>query len=111
MQDGTFDLPEPTAYFYLCGVASGSFKLRAERNLHMAVRPKQGSIATAQSFYGPTFTIYDAEEIAIQGPIENLPGLGTLYTRCKNFRFAAQMYPANSFGPEAARIPIRKSIE
>jgi hypothetical protein len=107
MQDGSFLLPEPTSYFYLCGVASGSPTLRGERNLHLAVRPKQGHVATVKSFYGPTFTIHDAEEIAIQGPIESMPELGVSYTRCKNFRFAAQMYEATSFGPGAPHTPIR----
>jgi hypothetical protein len=107
MQDASVLLPEPTSYFYLCGVASGSRALRGRRNLHLAVRPKQGSTATIRSFYGPIFTVRDAEEIVIQDPIESMPELDESYTRCKNFRFAAQMYEATSFGPAAPRTPIR----
>jgi hypothetical protein len=107
MSDVSLPLPEATSYFYLCGVASGRRALRGKRNLHLAVRPKQGSIATVKSFYGPTFTIHDAEEIVIQGPIETMPELDDTYTTCKNFRFATQMYEATSFGPGALRTPIR----
>ncbi|MEG9436584.1 hypothetical protein JAO29_10475 [Edaphobacter sp. HDX4] len=107
MRDDRYDLPEPTHYFYLCGVASGAVRLRGERNLHLAVRPKRGSLATVKSFYGPMFTIHDAEEITIQPPIQSLPELSELYTGCKNFRFAAQMYEAASLGPDAPRELIR----
>jgi hypothetical protein len=111
MQDGKFDLPEPTGSFYLCGVASGPRTQRWKNNLHLAVKPKAGSVAKIQSVYGPIFTIHDAEEIAIQGPIENLPHLDESYTTCKNFRFAAQMYEATSFGPEARGKLIRTPRE
>jgi hypothetical protein len=111
MQDGSFDLLEPTGYFYLCGVASGPRTQRSKNNLHLAVKPKLGSVATIQSVYGPIFTIHDAEEICIQNPILNLPHLDRSYTECKNFRFAAQMYEATSFGPEARDKLIRTPRE
>lgn len=107
MQDGTYDLPEPTSYFYLCGVASGPRRERRFKNLHLAVRPNRGSVATAQSVYGAVFTIYDAEEIVIQDPIRDHPDLDESYAHCKNFRFAAQMYDAPQLGPGAPREPIR----
>jgi hypothetical protein len=107
MNDGAVDLPEATSFFYLCGVASGPIKKRGERNLHLAIAPKRGSVATVQSVYGPIFTIYDGEEIEIQDPIQNLPHLDKSYTTCKNFRFAAQMYEANGLGPDAPRKLIR----
>jgi hypothetical protein len=107
MRDDTYDLPEPTSYFYLCGVASGPRRERRHNNLHLAVRPKLGIIATAQSVYGPVFTIHDAEEIMIQDPIVDQPHLDDSFTHCKNFRFAAQMYQAPRLGPDARREPIR----
>src|SRR5438105_3256521 len=60
MEDDVYHLPEPTSYFYLCGVASGPRRERGVKNLHLAVRPKQGSVATVRSVYGPVFTIHDA---------------------------------------------------
>jgi hypothetical protein len=105
------ELPEPTSYFYLCGVASGPRSQRGKNNLHLAVRPKSGSVATIQSVYGPTLTIHNAEEIAIQDPIQDLPHLDESYTTCKNFRFAAQMYEATSFGPEARGNLVRTPRE
>ncbi len=111
MEDGTYDLPEPTHYFYLCGVASGPRKDRWKNNLHLAVRPQKGSIATVHSVYGPVFTIHDAEEIEIQGPITTLPHLSTLYTTCKNFRFAAQQFPASKYGPDADREVMRTPLD
>ena len=105
MGDGDVELDLKSDYFYLCGVAPGPINLRGTFNLHMAVRAKAGSVATVTSKYGPVFTIEGAEEIAIQGPIEQV-GLDESYAGCKNFRFAAQMYPAAVLGPEAARIAI-----
>jgi hypothetical protein len=111
MDDGLYQLPEATSYFYLCGVAAGPRSKRGERNVHLAVRPKAGSVAQVKSVYGSVFTIYGAEEIQIQGPMENLPHLDELYTTCKNFRFAAQMYEAPCFGPEARGKLIRTPRE
>jgi len=111
MLDGSYNLPEPTGYFYLCGVASGSRAELWKNNLHLAVRPRPGSTAVVESVYGPVFTIRDAEEIVIQDPIQHLPNLDNSYTRCKNFRFAAQMYEATSFGPEARGKVIRTPRE
>src|ERR1700722_5643423 len=33
MHDDSFELPEPTSYFYLCGVASGPRSQRGKNNL------------------------------------------------------------------------------
>jgi hypothetical protein len=111
MQDDTYILPEPTHYFYLCGVASGPRSKRRDNNLHLAVRPNPGSIATIRSVYGPVFTIHDAEKIEIQDPIQSLPHLGESYTTCKNFRFATQMYEAPRHGPEAKGMLVRTPRE
>jgi hypothetical protein len=106
MTDGIVELNRPTKFFYLHGFAPGPKSLRGERNLHLAVRPNEGSVATVRSFYGPVFTIYGAEEIGIQDPIPNHPPSEDKWTRCKNFRFAAQVYDAPILGPTAPRNPI-----
>jgi hypothetical protein len=106
MQDGIVELPKATDFFYLHGFAPGPKKFRGAFNLHLAVRPKDGSIATVHSRYGPAFTIYGAEEVVIQDPLVTQPQLGEDWTRCKNFRFAAQIYDAQVLGPTASRQSI-----
>jgi hypothetical protein len=101
MTDRPVLLSEPMDYFYLCGGASGSREELGAKNLHLAVRPKAGSQATIQFVYGPVFTIHDAEAIEIQPPFPITDTLPKEYATCKNFRFAAQMYPAAVLGPEA----------
>ena len=108
IENGVIELPEPTGFFYLCGVAPGKRSELWKNNLHLAVRPKEGAAASAQSVYGPVFTIENAEAIEIQGPIEQ-DGLEPPYARCKNFRFAAQMYPAAVLGPGANHNTIREA--
>jgi hypothetical protein len=106
MGDGFVQLDRPTKYFYLHGFAPGPQAQRGERNLHLAVRPKLGSTATVRSFYGPLFTIHDAEQIDIQEPIAGFPRSEDIWTRCKNFRFGAQVFDARQLGPDTPRIPI-----
>lgn len=106
MKDGTVMLDKPMDYFYLCGVAMGSRKELGEKNLHLAVRPKAGSQATIKSVYGPVFTIDDAEMIEIQPALPITDQLPKEYANCKNFRFAAQMYPADVLGPDAKPRPV-----
>jgi hypothetical protein len=65
-----------------------------------------GSTATVQSFYGPVFTILDAEEIMIQDPIAGFAPSEDIWTRCKNYRFGSQVFDAPTLGPQAPRIPI-----
>jgi hypothetical protein len=105
MANDRVDLPKRSDFFYLHGFAPGPKKLRGASNLHLAVQSKTGSVASCQSAFGPIFTIYDAEEILIQEPLSDAPHLGVEWTRCKNFRFGAQMYTAPVLGPDASRIP------
>ena len=105
MTDDVVDLPRPTQFFYLHGFAPGPKASRGALNLHLAVRPREGSIAKIQSVYGPIFTIYGAEEIQIQEPLTD-SHLESEWKRCKNFRFAAQIYAASQLGPDAPKTPI-----
>lgn len=76
MLDGSVELQD--RLFYLCGVGqvhSGHFEKRHPElsrrmtNVHLAVRPRKGSVAAIGSAYGVTFVIQDAQSI----PIETLP--------------------------------------
>jgi hypothetical protein len=83
--------------FYLCGVGNKSKSLPAERqrkysNVHLAVRPQIGSVASVDSLYGVTFTIEDAVAIPIQALPDDFEGLPPAHARCKNFQFAYQMF-------------------
>lgn len=112
MQDGAVvELHEQTDFFYLHGNAAGPEHLRGELNLHLAVRPKQGAIATVRPTNGALFTIHDAEALEIQPPLLALSHLGDKWTNCKNLRFAAQMYDAPLLGPTAPHTPIRQLRE
>jgi hypothetical protein len=111
MAEVDVDLLRPTDFFYLHGNASGKDSLRGVRNIHLAVRPKEGFTATVTSYYGHVFTIEGAEEIVIQEPILTLPELEDHWTRCKNFRFGAQVYDAPILGPTAPHTPITRMRE
>jgi hypothetical protein len=54
MIDGVYDLDDSYQLFYLCGVG---FKEKHNTNVHLAVRPKTGSVAAVGSVYGVRFTI------------------------------------------------------
>ena len=89
MEDGSYELKDDL--FYLCGVGHKlSDKLHPElalkhTNVHLAVRPRQGSVAAVGSAYGVSFLIENAQAI----PIETLPdpfaGLESKHSHCKNF--------------------------
>lgn len=96
MKDGTFELED--RLFYLCGVGHELSErlhpdlIRRLTNVHLAVRPRKGSVAAVGSVYGVTFFIKDAQAI----PIETLPpdfrGLPEKHLQCKMFQFGFQMF-------------------
>lgn len=110
MKDGTYDLRDDLGdFFYLCGVGQPDLKRNPEHlkkrftNVHLAVRPLKGSVASIGSVYGVTFTITDAQAISIQTLPDNFQGLGKDHARCKNFQFGYQHYEVGSvhdFGPD-----------
>lgn len=109
MKDGTYGLREDVAdFFYLCGVGQPDLKrteehLRRFTNVHLAMRPRAGSVAAVTSVYGVTFTITDAEAIPIQPLPDDFQGLDKAHARCKNFQFGYQEYGVGSvrdFGPD-----------
>jgi hypothetical protein len=114
MKDGTYTLNERHDLFYLCGVGQkDSVKLgtrwnRQFTNIHMAVRPKLGSSATATSLYGVHFTITDAENIPIEPLADDFGGLPLKHARCKNFQFGYQMFEVNAVGDKAPREIVRR---
>ncbi len=90
--------------FYLCGVGQNlSDKSRLEdwprqTNVHLAVRPRKGSIAAIGSVYGVTFVIEDAQAIPImRHDVLLTPGsepAPASHLDCKMFQFGYQMFEA-----------------
>jgi hypothetical protein len=99
MDNGTVALKDEL--FYLCGVGRDlSLKVhpqfaRKSTNVHLAVRPRKGSIAAIGSVYGASFVIEDAEAITIRPLPDGFQGLPKKYSRCKMFQFAYQMFDVN----------------
>lgn len=89
MTDGEILLDQPMHYFYLFGMGRAP---RRETNVHLAVRPLAGSVASVGSVYGITFTIYDAQAIRVDRLPDGWGGLAPEYTQCRNFQFGVQMY-------------------
>ena len=108
MKDGTFQLED--RLFYLCGVGHELSErlhpdlIRRMTNVHLAVRPRKGSVAAIGSVYGVTFLIKDAQAI----PIEALPldfrGLPEKHSQCKMFQFGYQMFDAGEVSETPGEI-------
>ncbi len=106
IEDGVYPLDDHL--FYLCGVAGPDPKslrpqdARRRTNVHLAVRPRKGSVAAIGSVYGATFIITDAEAIAIRPPSAELMQavhdleLAEKHWRCKNFQFCWQHFNASA---------------
>lgn len=110
MLDNEYSLDETYELFYLCGVG---FKDRRNTNVHLAVRPKLGSVAAAGSVYGVCFTIQNAQAIQIKHPglLPSPPrGLAELvpeHVCCKNFQFGCQMFEVDEVGHSVEGLVIR----
>ncbi len=76
-------------YFYLFGMGRGD---RSRSNLHFAVEPRPGSVASIGSIYGVSFTIYDAFAPRIDRLPKGWMGLDDDFTTCRNFQFGVQMF-------------------
>ena len=103
MRDGDYELED--RLFYLCGVGKTLSERRypelAKRhtNVHLAVKPRAGSVASVGSVYGVTFTITGAQAIPIE-PLDGsqFPGMNEKHYRCKNFQFGYQMFQVQPEG-------------
>jgi hypothetical protein len=97
MRDGDYELEDKL--FYLCGVGQKVSEhiyphlARRVTNVHLAVSPRTGSVASIGSVYGVTFTIKGAQAIPIE-PLSSseFPTLAESHYRCKNFQFGYQMF-------------------
>jgi hypothetical protein len=97
MRDGEYELDDKL--FYLCGVGQKVSEnlhphwARRFTNVHLAVRPRLGSVAAIGSVYGVIFTIRGAQAIPIE-PLSasEFPALSEAHYRCKNFQFGYQMF-------------------
>lgn len=105
MGNGEVNLPRPTDYFYLCRYARGFAANRGANNLHLAVEPVEGELATVNSNYGPVFTIEGARRIAIPDSDEPRAAYGGFDYRCMNFRFGKLMFRLVS--PDRKRLRFR----
>jgi hypothetical protein len=92
MVDGEYQLDDSFELFYLCGVG---WKDRRNTNVHLAVRPRLGSVASTGSVYGVQFTITDAQAILIRYLPVGWRGLPDQHSQCKNFQFGYQMFNAD----------------
>ena len=114
MQDGTYSLDAEHDLFYLCGVGQedsasrGAEWNREFTNIHLAVCPKLGSVATINSLYGVDFTITDAERIPIEPLADDFMGLPRQHARCKNFQFGFQMFDVQTVGDSAPQEIVRR---
>lgn len=89
MRDGDYVLKTDSPFFYL--FAMGRVP-KHETNVHLAVRPQAGSVASIGSVYGVTFTIRDASALRVDRLPDGWMGLGAEYTRCRNFQFGVQQF-------------------
>ncbi len=114
MTDGTYDLRDDLDLFYLCGVGQPDSKRagaqfdRKHTNVHLAVRPRKGSVAAVGSIYGASFLIRDAQAIPITSLPDGFMGLPKEHYRCKNFQFGYQMFEVDAAGDTVPREVVRK---
>jgi hypothetical protein len=100
--------------FYLCGVGRDlspnkhPYLARSSTNVHLAVRPRMGSVAAIGSVYGASFVVKDAEAIAIRPLPDGFQGLPTKHSRCKMFQFAYQMFEVGMLNLSKGGDPISK---
>lgn len=83
------DLSNDYDYFYFCALGRAP---RRATNVHLAVEPRPGSVASVGSLYGVTFTIYDAFAPRIDRLPDRWMGLRPKYATCRNFQFGVQMF-------------------
>ena len=107
MSDCEIELRNDFELFYLCGVGLKP-SMRRETNVHLAVRPCPGSVASVGSLYGVCFTIQNAQAISILPLAEGWRGLPPAHVRCKNFQFGYQMFDVAEVGDAAPREVVRK---
>jgi hypothetical protein len=109
MTDGVYSLSDEHGLFYLCGVGQPDSERRGKdfarkmTNVHLAARPRQGSVAAIGSVYGVTFTIKGAQAIPIRPLPDGFQGLPEKHSRCKNFQFGYQLFEADIVGDRAPR--------
>ena len=89
MVDDDYPLMVDARYFYL--FAMGRVPKR-DTNVHLAVCPMQGSVASIGSVYGVTFTIRDAFALRVDRLPDGWMNLPRDHTSCRNFQFGVQYF-------------------
>jgi len=90
-----YPLKTDAPYFYLFAMGRTP---RRDTNVHLAVEPYPGAVASVGSLYGVTFTIRDARALRIDRLPKAWRGLDDSYTACRNFQFGVQMFGYNTDG-------------
>jgi hypothetical protein len=96
MASGDYKLDTGAPYFYLFGMRRAP---RRDSNVHLAVEPYPGAVASIGSLYGVTFTIRDARALRIDRLPKGWMGLDESFTSCRNFQFGVQVF---GYRPEDA---------
>jgi hypothetical protein len=76
-------------YIYVCGVAPGQ---RWVRNLHLAVRFREGSEARARCYSGQEILLLNGENVEIPPLPDGFNGKNRSFTTCRNYQFGVAMY-------------------
>lgn len=85
--DIVLDLLDVSQIVYICGVAKGPETERKHRNLHLPVRFRPGTSASATTYNGYGISVSNGESLEIPPVDDGWGGLPLKHTRCKNFRF------------------------
>lgn len=89
MVDDDYRLTTDAPYFYLF---AGGHAPRRESNVHLAVKPHPGAVASVGSLYNVTFTIRDAITLRVDRLPKDWMGLDDSFTTCRNFQFGVQTF-------------------
>lgn len=88
----SLDRMDEYPYVYVCGVGAGPKAGLRDRNLHLPLRYKDGSIVERSTYNGYTFRAENAEELVIPSLPDDWMGLDREHARCKNFQFAVDRF-------------------
>lgn len=89
MASGDYQLQNGAPYFYLFAIGRTP---RRDSNVHLAVQPYPGAVASIGSLYGVTFTIRDARALRVDRLPSGWNELDDSFTSCRNFQFGVHIF-------------------
>jgi hypothetical protein len=89
MASGDYQLQNGAPYFYMFAMGRTP---RRDSNVHLAVQPYPGAVASIGSLYGVTFTIRDARALRVDRLPSGWNGLDDSFTSCRNFQFGVHIF-------------------